>query len=149
MSEISIGRSGSTQTVVVSLANLSTVVLLGWVLAYWTWQWLAPRPVARAPAVVEAIDTPAAQGLFGAAQAGPVTTRSTAGAFRLLGIAAASAGRDGHAVVRLENGKTLAVREGEDLFPGARLLEVHVDQVVLERNGVRETLAWPKKAGAR
>ncbi|MGE4110907.1 MAG: type II secretion system protein N [Burkholderiales bacterium] len=149
MSEIFIGRSGSAQTVIVSLATLSTVALLGWVLAYWTWQWLAPRPVARAPAVVEATDTRVAQGLFGAAQTGPVAARSTAGAFTLLGVAAASAERDGHAVFRLENGKTAAVREGGDLYPGVRLLEVHADHVVLERNGARETLAWPKKTGAR
>jgi general secretion pathway protein C len=31
--------------------------------------------------------------------------------------------------------------------PGLRLAEVHVDHVVLERNGVREALAWPEKVG--
>jgi len=28
-----------------------------------------------------------------------------------------------------------------------RLLEVHPDHVILERDGVRETLAWPRKPG--
>ena len=33
----------------------------------------------------------------------------------------------------------------EDVEPGLRLTEVHVDHIILERNGERETLAWPKK----
>jgi general secretion pathway protein C len=48
-------------------------------------------------------------------------------------------------VVRLEAKQILAVQEGEDVAPGARLVEVHPDHVILERGGVRESLAWPKK----
>jgi len=149
MPDISIGRSGSAQTAIVLLANLSTAVLLGSVLAYWTWQWLAPPPEARVQAAIDMTATGAAQGLFGTAQGGSAASGSTAGTFSLLGVAAAAEGRVGHAVVRLGSGKTVAAREGEDLSPGVRLLEVHVDHVILERNGVRETLAWPKKAGIR
>jgi general secretion pathway protein C len=37
------------------------------------------------------------------------------------------------------------VREGQDIAPGIRLAEVRPDHVILERNGIREMLAWPKK----
>jgi general secretion pathway protein C len=62
-----------------------------------------------------------------------------------MGIVAASAGRRGHAVLRLDAKKTVAVLQGEDVEPGLRLAEVHADYIILERNGARETLAWPGK----
>jgi len=64
---------------------------------------------------------------------------------RLMGVMAASGERRGHAVLRLDGKKTVAVLQGEEVEPGVRLAEVHVDHVVLERNGARETLAWPEK----
>jgi general secretion pathway protein C len=63
-----------------------------------------------------------------------------------MGVVAATAGRRGHAVLRLDAKKTLAVLQGEEIEPGLRLAEVHVDHIVLERNGARETLAWPDKS---
>jgi len=63
-----------------------------------------------------------------------------------MGVVAASGGRLGHAVLRLDGKKTVAVLQGEEVEPGLRLAEVHVDHIVLERNGTRETLAWPEKA---
>jgi general secretion pathway protein C len=48
-------------------------------------------------------------------------------------------------LLRLDGKKTVSVLQGEDVEPGLRLVEVHVDHVVLEREGARETLAWPEK----
>lgn len=125
------------------LATLAAASLLGVVLAYWSWAWLAPASAARAPAVAEAApQTSAADSLFGTAKAS-----SSASTVRLTGVVAASEGRLGHAVLRLDGKKTVAVLQGEDVEPGLRLAEVHVDHIVLERNGARETLAWPEKAG--
>jgi general secretion pathway protein C len=125
------------------LATLAASSLLGVVLAYWSWAWLAPAPAPRAPAIGEAAaQTSAAEGLFGIAKAS-----SSAGTVRLTGVFAASEGRLGHAVLRLDGKKTVAVLQGQDVEPGLRLAEVHVDHIVLERNGARETLAWPEKAG--
>jgi general secretion pathway protein C len=125
------------------LATLAASSLLGVVLAYWSWAWLAPAAAARAPAVAEAApQTSSADGLFGIAKAS-----SSASTVRLTGVVAASEGRRGHAVLRLDGKKTVAILQGEDVEPGLRLAEVHVDHVVLERNGARETLAWPEKAG--
>ena len=66
-------------------------------------------------------------------------------AIRLLGVVAAGNGRQGYAVVEFEPKRIIAARGGDDLIPGIRLAEVHPDHVVLERNGTRETLAWPEK----
>ena len=123
------------------LATLAAASLLGAVLAYWTWAWLAPAAAPRAPAVAQAVtQASSAHGLFGSAAAA-----SSASAVRLTGVVAASEGRRGHAVLRLDGKKTVAILQGEDVEPGLRLAEVHVDHIVLERNGARETLAWPEK----
>jgi general secretion pathway protein C len=129
-----------------SLATLAALALLGLVLAYWSWAWLAPPPAPRAPAAGETAGrTSSAAGLFGTAKEGPGAAAAASSAVRLMGVVAASGGRRGHAVLRLDAKKTVAVLQGEDVEPGLRLAEVHVDHIVLERNGARETLAWPEK----
>jgi len=149
MQEISLERSSLAQSAVVSLVTLAAVVLLGVVLAYWTWVWLAPRPEPRAQLLADPIGRVAsANNLFGSAQRDRNIAAPTGIAIRLLGVAAASGGRRGYAVVQLEAKQILAVHEGEDIAPGIRLVEVHTDHVILERNGTRETLAWPEKKTA-
>lgn len=128
-----------------SLATLAALALLGVVLAYWSWTWLAPPPAPRAPAAAETAGRPSfAGGLFGTVKEGAGAAAAASNAVRLMGIVAASGSRRGHAVLRLDAKKTVAVLQGEDVEPGLRLAEVHVDHVVLERNGARETLAWPE-----
>jgi len=128
-----------------SLATFAAIALLGAVLAYWSWAVLAPQPAPRAPAATPAAgDASAAAALFGKA---PQEQRSTASAssIRLLGVVADPGGKRGYAVLRLDAKRTVAVTEGAEVEPGLRLAEVHVDHIVLERNGARETLAWPEK----
>jgi general secretion pathway protein C len=134
----------------VSLAILAALMLLSVVLAYWSWAWLAPPPVPRAPAaVVTAGNMSAAAGLFRNAKEGPGAAAAGPSSIRLVGIVAAADGpsgsRSGQAVLRLDGKKTVAVLQGQDVEPGLRLAEVYVDHIVLERNGARETLAWPEK----
>jgi general secretion pathway protein C len=128
-----------------SAANFAALALLGVVLAYWSWVWLAPAAAARAPPAPDAVSSgsSAAAGLFGIAKQGPGTAAT--GSIRLMGVVAASGERRGHAVLRLDAKKIVAVLQGEDIEPGVRLAEVHADHIVLERNGARETLAWPDK----
>ncbi len=129
-----------------SLATLAALVLFGVVLAYWSWAWLAPRPAPRAPAAVDtAGDASSARALFRTAKEGSGAAAAASNALRLMGVVAASSGRPGHAVLRLDAKKTVAVLQGEDVEPGLRLAEVHADHIILERNGARETLAWPEK----
>jgi len=139
-------RSSHLETAIVSALTFASLALLGLVLAYWTWTWISPRIEPRVQPSVEA-GGPAesAAGLFGrvrsAAGAAP-----TGMAIKLLGVAAAPDGRHGYAVVQLDPKDIRAVRYGDNIAPGIRLAEIHVDHVILERNGVRESLAWPAKA---
>ncbi len=101
---------------------------------------------ARRPQLEAAGRASSAGGLFGSAKQGPGAAAAASSAIRLLGVVAASGDRRGHAVLRLDAKKTVAVLQGEDVEPGLRLAEVHADHIVLERNGARETLAWPEKS---
>ena len=131
-----------------SLVTFAALALLGLVLAYWTWAWLAPRPEPRAQSAVTGGRAEVAYGLFGNSQrdngGGREGAATTGVAVGLLGIVAASGSQPSYAVLRLDAKQTVAVREGGEIEPGIRLAEVHADHVVLERSGVRETLAWPK-----
>jgi len=124
------------------LATLAALAFLGVVLAYWSWAWLAPPAVARAPAALAIGSATSSRNLFGSAKS---TGAVSSGALRLLGVVAAPEGRRGHAVLRLDAKRTVAVLQGEEVEPGLRLAEVHADGIVLERNGVRQTLALPEK----
>ncbi|MFA5915464.1 MAG: type II secretion system protein N [Burkholderiales bacterium] len=142
------GRSGLAQTALVSLLMLMAVALLGAVLAYWTWVWFAPRPQLRTEATAAQTGSVASAGaVFGSVPRNQAAAAPTGIAIKLLGVVAASGGRRGYAVLQLEAKQILAVHEGEEIAPGIRLAEVHADHVILERNGVRETLAWPQRPG--
>ena len=143
MQALSPERSSLAQATVVSLVTFAALALLGLVLAYWTWAWLAPRPEPRAQAAVTGGQVEVAYALFGSARRdnGAAPSANTVG---LLGIVAASGSQPSYAVLRLDAKQTVAVREGGEIEPGVRLVEVHADHVVLERSGVRESLAWPK-----
>ncbi len=144
MQALPFGRSGLAQTVLVSLLMLAAVVLLGAVLAYWTWAWFAPRAEPRVEALAtQGGDVASANALFGIVPRNQNTAAPTGIAIRLLGVVAASGGRRGYGVVQLDSKQILAVHEGDDVAPGIRLAEVLTDRLTLERGGVRETLAWP------
>jgi general secretion pathway protein C len=146
MQVLPLGRSGLAQTVLVSLLTLAALALFGLVLAYWTWVWFAPRAEPRAEAAAgEAGNLASAGRVFGRVERNNNSASPTGIAIKLLGVVAASGGRRGYAVVQLDAKQILAVHEGEDVTPGVRLAEVLPDHVILERGGVRETLAWPEK----
>ena len=152
MRATSLERPNPAQTVLVLTASLAALVLLGWVLAYWTWVWFAPRvePLTRPAAPAEGRTAGSAgegHALFGGIRRDGSRTAPAAGAITLLGVVAATHGRSGYAVLRLDGKQTLAVPQGAEVEPGLRLVDVQADRVVLERNGVREPLAWPQKAG--
>ncbi len=149
MQAMTLERSRLAQTALVSVLTFAALALLGLVLAYWTWVWLAPRAEPAAPALVPpAAGVGAATGLFGSAPAGGTGAAPTGIAIRLLGIVAATQAGRGYAAVQLEGREIVAVREGEDITPGLRLVEVASHHVILERSGVRETLALPRLVAA-
>lgn len=138
-------RTALLQNLLVAVVTLAAMTLLVRVLAYWTWVVLAPAPEASAPtSPALAMTGVAAPALFGHASARDADHVPTRLAITLLGTVVASAGRQGHALVQLGGQPSFVVREGERLAPGITLLEVGSDQIVLERAGQRETLAWPR-----
>jgi general secretion pathway protein C len=149
MQGVSIDRSSFAQTTIVSLAMLVALAILGSVLAYWIWVWSAarPTPVTQGPAEAGG-NVAIASDLFGIAQREQNVAAPAGIAIKLLGVVAASAGRRGYAIMQLDAKEILAVLEGEDIVPGVRLMEVHPNHISLERNGLRETLVWPRKSSS-
>lgn len=149
MPQISFERSSLAQTSFVSLTTVAALLLLGFVLAYWTWAWFAPGVEPRAPGIAAGNgtlgqQTVAAGNLFGNLRRDGNAPAPTGIAIKLHGVMAASGGKSGFAVLQLDTKPDMAVREGQDIAPGIRLAEVRPDHVILERNGIREILAWPK-----
>jgi len=144
---IEIDQPRRAQTAVVAAATFGAAALLGLVLAYWTWMWLAPRalpsPTMELGEAVNA-EGAAANVLFGNPPQGAAASGL---AIRLFGVAA-SAGRGGYALLQPEGRPVSSVREGQEVMPGVRLAEVHGDHVVLDRGGMRENLPLPKKNSA-
>ncbi len=138
-------RSNLMQSAAVVVATVAALVILGSIAAYWTWAWFAPRPEVRAPVAADPGAGMSAAGLFGIAEGTGGAAAPTGLAIELLGVVAASGGRPGYAVVRLDAKEILAVRAGDELAPGIRIEQVFPDHVTLERGGTLETLAWPEK----
>jgi type II secretory pathway component PulC len=86
--------------------------------------------------------------LFGAVQRDRTVAAPTGVAMKLLGVAAGSSHTRGYAVLQVGGKDIVAIREGGDIVTGISLAEVHRDRIVLTRNGVRETLAWPGQSGS-
>ena len=147
MQALSFGRSSLAQTALISVLTLAALAVLGAVLAYWTWAWFAPRAEPRVEAAAQSGDVAAAATIFGTVPRKQAAA-PTGIAIKLFGVVAASAGRRGYAVLQLEAKDIRAVHEGEDISPGVRLAEVLADHVILERNGVGETLALPERKGS-
>jgi general secretion pathway protein C len=151
MPEISIDRSNRAQTALVYLIILAALALLGGVLLYWTRLWFLPLPPPNLGsgmrANMEAIeDISTVSDLFGIAQREQLSIAVPAGPeIRLSGVVAASGDGRGYAILQVDGKEMLAVPEGEDVAPGLRLAEVHAEYIVLERDGVRETLALQRQ----
>lgn len=64
-------------------------------------------------------------------------------ALTLHGIAAATAGDEGYAFISDERGREDVYRRGDEVPGGAKVVAIQPDQVILERNGQRETLRLP------
>lgn len=142
-------RPDLAQASIATLAMLIALGLLGWVLAYWTWAWFSPQTEARVePAVVSAGRPEVAYELFGQLQQ---QVASSGGTINLLGVIA-EAGKEGsyaYAILRFSDQAVRPVRRGAELAPGIRLSEVYPNKVVIERNGMPETISLPEKRSAQ
>lgn len=151
MPEISIDRSNRAQTALVYLIILAALALLGGVLLYWTRLWFIPHPPPNLESgtranMEAAEDISTVSNLFGIAQPEQPSIAVPAGPeIRLFGVVAASGGGRGYAILQVDGKEMLAVPEGENIAPGLQLAEVHTEYIVLERDGMRETLALQRQ----
>ncbi|HEX5363679.1 MAG TPA: type II secretion system protein N [Gallionella sp.] len=146
MQTLSFDRSTIAATVTVTLATLGALALFALVAAHWSWEWLAPPSQPRTQVVeVSGLKSGSADDLFGHLERARNSAASTGIALKLLGLVAATAGRDGYALIQVDSKEVRTVREGAEIAPGIRLAEVGTNHVILERSGMRETLAWPEK----
>ena len=120
------------------------VLVIGALLAHWTWVLFAPRSASVLPALQPASDLQAGR-LFGIAA---VTTQAPQVALPNVHLIGVFAGTPGFAVLEL-NGKQQGLAVGREIVPGAKLMEVANDHVVIERGGVRQQIQLEGKDSAR
>ena len=134
-----------------SLLEIALVAALAATAAYWTWQLAAPAAVgasARASAShAISSDRPLKRDLFGASGGAPPAVSSSG--IKLVGVASPRAPDTGHAVFRLDNGKSATARAQETIVPGTVLREVHPDYVLVERGGILERLTLERRNAGR
>lgn len=139
-----------TDTVLTILSRLSfywpfswrgvSALILGVLLAKWVWILFSPHAtftaaVPERPAGIEA------DRLFGVAASTEAATQGVAlPNAQLLGVFAASRGKTGFAVLKLDDARQVGVAEGEEVAPGTRLVAVHADHVLLEHAGIKQRI---------
>ncbi|GAB3250586.1 type II secretion system protein N [Chitinimonas naiadis] len=130
--------------------NAVLLLIVAWLAAGLIWQVFAPRAAAPVAAPAVASQRPVTQdmsplnALF-SEQAGGDTQPSSLSA-KLRGVIASET--PAAAVFERPGQSSVAVRTGEELEPGVRLLEVAADYVVLDNRGRRERLELDAKAAA-
>lgn len=140
---ISLNRPQILQTALVYLIAFVALASIAWVLAYWTWQWFSPQTPLRLPGVPASTARPeAAIALFGKP---PQEMAAPASAISVLGVIAAVSDGAGYAILQYGQQPSRPIKEKEEIAPGIRLVKVHPDKVILERNGLLETLTLSSK----
>ncbi len=130
------------------LVQVVLVLVLAWQLAYWTWRFAAPAPLASPPdRAVAPVDLPAIARLFGAAAPASSAADSAPG-LRLKGVVAPTPGVAASAIFASPGGKDAAVFVGGGVAPGVKLDEVHPDHVIVARAGVRSRIDLEQRHGS-
>ena len=123
-----------------ALLIVALVLALAWVLAKWTWVFVAPPAVAPAAPAASGVDLAAVMRLFGgSAPPGSATVTGSSSGLRLKGVIAPSPADIGSAVFNA-GGKDIAVSLGSEVQPGVKLVSVEPDHVVISRAGVPERI---------
>lgn len=118
-------------------------LVVGLLLARWTWLLFAPHSLSVLPPKPE-VSGESAAALFGvAADPGEaVALNSVMPNVRLVGV---FTGKQAFAVLRLDEKKQLGVALGEEVSKGVKLAEVASDHVLLELNGSRQRVNLENK----
>lgn len=122
---------------------------VGVLLAKWTWILFAPHTLAVLPAQPETAGA-ASGSLFGVVAASGAAATTGGAALSNVHLVGVFTGKQGFAVLMLDEKKQLGVALGEEVAKGTKLVEVAADYVLLERNGVRERVNLENKfAGSK
>jgi general secretion pathway protein C len=128
------------RNIVGTLLVAALVIALAWQLAYWTWVFATPAPLASVPATREAPpDIAVASRLFGGSATASTASASTSG-LRLKGVVAPTPGVAASAIFSTGSGKDASIFIGNEVQPGVKLTEVHPDHVIVARAGVSERI---------
>lgn len=120
------------------------VLVIGAMLAHWTWVLFAPRSEQVLPAALPAAGFHA-EHLFGSVAASGVTVQAALPNVRLVGV---FAGTPGFAVFELDGKRQVGLLTGREIVAGTKLVEVEIDHVTIERGGVRQQIRLSGKAPA-
>jgi type II secretory pathway component PulC len=120
------------------------VLVIGALLANWTWVLLAPNSASVLPAVEPVPDLQTGH-LFGIAAASGSVSQAVLPNVRLVGV---FAGTPGFAVLELDGKRQVGLSTGREIIAGAKLVEVAIDHVVIERGGVRQQIQLSGKDSA-
>ncbi len=151
---------------IAKVVNILLVVWVAWLLAQLTWQ-LVPggaggASAKQAPAVMAAVQPKQTRidarqivqmHLFGVAnkapkkvaKVAPVNAPETRLKLKLSGLFASGDQNTSLAIIADPGGKENHYAVGDPLPGGAKLSEIRVDRIILQRNGSFETLRLPKK----
>jgi general secretion pathway protein C len=116
---------------------VALVLVLAYQLAYWTWVFVAPPPVAATVPAQQQVDLAAVARLFGADA--PAAAGSSTG-LKLKGVVAPTPGTEASAIFSKGAGRDVSVYIGSEVEPGLKLAEVHPDHVIVSRSGARSRI---------
>ncbi|MFA6015430.1 MAG: type II secretion system protein N [Gallionellaceae bacterium] len=111
------------------------VLVVGILLAKWTWIIFAPQTLSVLPK--QSGYSGAVAPLFGTVAAVAVENTPTVATLPDVILVGVFTGKQGFAVLKLDEKKQLGVALGGEVSPGTKLVEVTADYVMLERNGVK------------
>lgn len=113
-------------------------LLMGILLARWVWIFFAPQAMAIAVVPEHGAALEAGR-LFGKAASGVGSAEGMAlSNVQLVGVFAASAGKPGFAILKLDDKRQVGVAVGGIVVPGTKLFAAHPDYVLLERDGIQQ-----------
>lgn len=121
------------------------VLVIGALLARWVWVFFAPVSEQILPASQQ-VSGFQAEHLFGIAAVSVEPVQAVVPNVRLVGV---FAGTPGFAVLELDGQRQVGVVTGKEVATGAWLVEVAIDHVVIESNGVRQQIDIEKNAPVR